>query len=68
MRQTEIPIGRITWVSLLADLRVNDSIEEDIANRRRIASSISTNFHKPKLARFKVQKIDNHIIKITRTK
>lgn len=68
MRQTEIPIGRVTWVSLLADLRVGDSIEVDITDRRRVASSISTNFHKPKLARFKVQKIDNYIIKITRIK
>lgn len=46
---------RQTWVSMLADLRVNDELIADPKDRYKISVAVSNGFHKKGLARFTVK-------------
>jgi hypothetical protein len=65
--QTEIPT-RGSWVAWLATMIVGEVKVADPKDRNRIATSISSAFHKKKLARFtiKINKNDRSELHITR--
>lgn len=66
-KQTELPYKQ-TWVAMLSELRVGDTMLADILDRTKVATSISNNYHRKDIARFKISKVDAKTIKITRLK
>lgn len=65
----EIKGGRKTWTSWLEGFSINETRDADPKDRRKIATSISNNFHKKKRAVFVVKNDPNDPFKllVTRT-
>lgn len=56
--QTEIPAVRKEWAHWLRTFSIGDIKPIDLKDRRRIATSISNNFHKCTPYRFEIRKVD----------
>ena len=58
----------IGWLPLIAPLEVGESKEFDEYNRQKISNCISNVIHKKYPNRYKVERVEKGVIKVTRIK